>query len=339
MTALTQYQRIEASGLWRPTPEDQRREVIVSIGDATLMISDLQDRALTHWSLPAVVRVNPGEVPAVYHPHGDPGETLELAENETEMVAAIDKLRQAIERRRPKPGRLRAAMMGASLASVLAVGIFWLPGAMVDHALSVVPEVKRREIGQQLLAHVERVTGPSCGSTATRAALSQLARRLTGDELDLKVVPTGVPGSVMLPGNIMVLNSSLFEDYEVPDVAAGHVIAALLRSEENDPLKQLLRDSGLFSSLRLLTTGRLPEDMLKAYAETLLTRPLSPLSSDDLLRGFHVAGVKSTPYAYALDVSGEATLPLIEADPFPDEAPSPVLSDSDWIRLQGVCEG
>ena len=46
-------------------------------------------------------------MPAVFHPDGDPDETLELGESETEMVEAIEKLRQVIERRRPKPGRLR----------------------------------------------------------------------------------------------------------------------------------------------------------------------------------------------------------------------------------------
>ena len=93
MTAVTQYQRLEASGLWRASAEDQRREVIVSIGDATLVISDMNDRALTHWSLAAVERHNPGETPAVYGPDGDQTETLELAADEVEMIEAIEKLR------------------------------------------------------------------------------------------------------------------------------------------------------------------------------------------------------------------------------------------------------
>ena len=56
MTALQKYERLEATGLWRETPDGQRREVVVSIGDATLVISDLNDTALTHWSLAAVER-------------------------------------------------------------------------------------------------------------------------------------------------------------------------------------------------------------------------------------------------------------------------------------------
>ena len=58
MTALKEYDRIEATGLWRANADAQRREVIVSIGDATLTISDHNDRALAHWSLPAIERAN-----------------------------------------------------------------------------------------------------------------------------------------------------------------------------------------------------------------------------------------------------------------------------------------
>jgi hypothetical protein len=65
MTALSEFERLEAPGLWRPTPEAQRLNVIVSVGDATLTISDMQDRPLSHWSLPALHRLNPGKTPAL----------------------------------------------------------------------------------------------------------------------------------------------------------------------------------------------------------------------------------------------------------------------------------
>ena len=68
-TALTQFQRLEAAGSWRPAPGEKLREVIVSIGEATLILSDPKsDAPLTHWSLPAVERLNPSVTPAIYTP-------------------------------------------------------------------------------------------------------------------------------------------------------------------------------------------------------------------------------------------------------------------------------
>jgi hypothetical protein len=63
MTALSEYQRLEAPGVWRPTPDAQRRDVIVALGEATLVLTDQKDTALAHWSLAAVERRNPGGCP------------------------------------------------------------------------------------------------------------------------------------------------------------------------------------------------------------------------------------------------------------------------------------
>lgn len=339
MTALQKYQRIEATGLWRPTSEVQRREVIVSIGDATLVISDLQDRALAHWSLPAVRRANPGQLPALYHPDGDPEETLELDAGETEMVAAIEKLRSAIERRRPRPGRLRLAVVLGTLLSLGAVATLWLPGALISHTVSVLPEAKRQEIGQKLLRKIEQVAGRRCRNPRSETALNVLASRLQGDHLDLAILRMSLRNTVMLPGQLMLVNAALLEDHEVPDIAAGYLLAEMLRAEARDPMVYLLEESSLLDSVRLLTTGTLPEESLRRHAETLLTTEDTPVPTEPLLLAFRAAGVKSSPYAYALDVSGETSFDLIEADPFPGAAPSSVLSDADWLRLQAICEG
>ena len=339
MTALSQYRRLEASGLWRGSPRDQRCEVIASIGDATLTITDLQDRALAHWSLAAIERANLGQHPAVYHPDGDPGETLELAGDEADMIAAIEKLRSAIDRRRPHPGRLRLVSLLVSAAAVIALAIFWLPGAVRDHAVAVVPDVKRTEIGEKLLARMQSVTGPPCQAGGGPGALHRLARRLPAQGHDgrLIVVRDGVAATIHLPGGTILINRTLVEDYEEPDVVAGFVIAERLRAQMRDPLDRLLDERGLVSSLRLLTTGGLGEAALQAHAEHLLMQDPAPISDVRLLEGFRSWSVRASPYAYARDISGETTISLIEADPFANTVPDPVLSDADWLRLQGIC--
>lgn len=341
MTALSAYDRLEATGLWRAAPDDQRREVIVSIGEATLTISDSNDTALAHWSIPAVARANPGQIPAIFHPDGDPGETLELPESEGEMIAAVEKLRSAVERGRPHPGRLRLVILAAIVAAVAALGYFWLPGALRDHTVAVVPQVKRAEIGEALLTRIARVAGRPCEEPQAMPPLARLSARLPAPQgpSRLVVLRGGVQTAAHLPGEILLLGKALFEDFEEPDVAAGHIIAEHLRAELQDPLQRLLDHAGLMSSLRLLTTGSLPDATLDDYAETLLAADPAPLDDETLLAGFKAWSVRSTPYARALDVTGESTLGLIEADPFAGTAPDALLSDGDWIRLQNICGG
>lgn len=342
-TALSKYQRLEAMGLWRADADAQRLDVIVSVGEATLTITDMRERVQAHWSIAAIARANPGQKPALYHPDGDPDETLELAEDEAEMVTAIETLRNSIARQRPRPGRLRLYGVLASLTAVILLALFWLPGAARDHALRVVPAVKRAEIGQALIGHLQRATGPACRATGGTAALTALARRLPPREgvVRFMVVRSGVEDTLRLPGGTVMINADLVEDHDEPDVVAGHVIAAYLRAEARDPLHRLLTDGGAIASLRLLATGQLTDDTLRDHAETLLKSPPDASPDAMLLDGFAHWQVRVAPYAYARDITGETVLSLIEADPFARgaEPPPPILSDADWLRLQGICGG
>lgn len=337
MTALNQYDRLEATGLWRATPDDQRREVIVSIGEATLIISDMRDQALTHWSLAAVERANSGNSPAIFFPDGDPGETLELATEADEMIAAIDKLRHAVEQSRPRPGRVRLFSVTASILAVAALVVFWLPNAMLRHTVSVVPDVNRAAIGRSLLQRIERVSGPACAETAGVAALNRLGQEIGPSQL--VVLRAGVRDALHLPGGLTLLNRALIEDYEEPAVAAGFIISEQVRASALDPLEAMLRTSGIMASFHLITTGSLSEETLDAYAQHLLTEPRPDVSDAQLLDAFAKAELRSTPFAYAIDVSGETVLGLIEADPMVGRDTRRLLSDGDWIRLQNLCGG
>lgn len=337
MVALKKYARLEASALWRASPQEQRREVIVSIGDATLMICDMRDQAITHWSLAAVERANPGKRPALYHPDGDPGETLELGPDEAQMIDAIEKLRRAVERSRPRPGRLRWLGMTLSFAVVVALAVLWLPSALVTHTVSVVPQVKRTEIGTALMSRIERVTGPACRDPAGVRALRDLRARLgTGP---LRVMPGTVTTSLHLPGGYILLDRALVEDYEEPDVAAGYALAEHTLARTTDPLHDLLISTGTWASFQLLTTGSIAGETLDAYAQTLLTQNRKTAPTEPLLQAFSERSVRSTPFAYAQDVTGETVLPLIEADPMAGRDPVMLLSDAEWLRLQNICGG
>jgi hypothetical protein len=337
MTALKQYQRLEASGLWRAKPDDQRREVIVSIGDATLTMTDMKEQPLAHWSLAALQRANPGQVPAIYYPFGDPDETLEIAGDETSMIEAIEKLRRAMERARPRPGRLRHLGLAVMLVTVLALAVFWLPGALLRHTVDVVPYIKRQDIGEAVLNRIQRVAGRSCASADTTPVLAGLAHRMGVRKL--VVLRDGVPDIRHLPGGIILLNKALVEDYEDPAVLAGYILTERVRAEQSDPLADLLRDAGLLASFRLLTTSQLTTETLDRYAEHVLVETRAPLPVETLLRSFEAEGVPSTPYAYAVDPTGETVLELIEADPMTGKTPDPVLRDRDWVLLQSVCGG
>lgn len=336
MTALTEYQRLESAGVFRASAQEQRRDVFVSVGDATLVIYDAGDRPLAHWSLPALERVNPGRMPALYRPGPDAPEELEIADGL--MVEAIERVRTVIDRRRPRRGRLRLLLLGSGLAAVLALTVFWLPDALIAHTAGVVPQVKRAEIGERLLAQIRRVAGRPCSTAAGTRALARLYARVLDDRPGrIVVLADGIAEAAHLPGGLILLNRALVEDFEDPDAAAGYVLAESLRAVQTDPMLGLLQEAGPFVSFRMLTTGDLPEAILEGHAETRLTAPPAPLPDEALLDAFRAARLASSPYAYARDISGETTLALIEADPARGGDTEPALPDGAWVSLQGIC--
>lgn len=336
MTALKKYLRLESPGLWRDQPDAQRRDVIVSFGDASLVLTDRHGVALAHWSLPAVERINPRQRPALFAPGPEADETIEIADDE--MIDAIETVRKAIEKRRPHHGRLRGGLLIGVSVLLVGLALFWLPGALINHAARVAPPETRAEIGQQLTARISRVSGQACTGAEGRAALDQLVAALPANRFDQVIIlPAGVHAAAHLPGGIVLLNRALVEDYEAPEVAAGFILAERQRAADNDPLHSLLSFTGLRSAFGLLTRGTLPAQSLDSYAEHLMTTTPELLSTEPILRRFAAAGVPTTPYAYALDLSGESVLELIEADPMRGREQVQLLSDGDWVRLQNIC--
>jgi len=131
------------------------------------------------------------------------------------------------------------------------------------------------------------------------------------------VLPAMTQTSLHLPGNLILLNRSVVEDYDAPDVAAGYILSEDTQRRTTDPLQRLLEGVGLRENFRLLTTGTIAPEALNAYAEALLTRPPAPPETETLLARFDQSTVRP--------MTGRATAPL--------------LPDATWLRLQSICGG
>lgn len=337
MTALDEYRRLEAIGLWREQADDQRREVVVALGEATLVMSSPAGAALGHWSLPAVERLNPGKSPALYAPANDSDEELEIAD--ADMVAAIERIRTAIAKSRPRPGRLRLVLAVGFTAVIGVLGVFWLPGALIRQTVSLLPEAKRVEIGRQLLGQMTHIAGRPCAGPGGRTALLRLSIRTFGTDgaTQLVMFPATIPDTISLPGNIVAASAALAEDFETPEVLAGYLLAEAVRRDQLDPVETFLSEAGLSVTFRLLTTGQIADDAIHAHAARLLSRDAVMIDEGALLERFETSQISSQPYAFARDVSGESVLGLIEADPMRGGSGPAVLSDADWVSLQEIC--
>ena len=127
-----------------------------------------------------------------------------------------------------------------------------------------------------------------------------------------------------------------------PPVLSAHPDAHLLVVDDDLLLRSMavkaLRHAGFAATVRLLTTGTLPEAALDRYGETFLAAARPRPADDQLLAAFDSAALSSTAYGYALDPTGETTLGLIEADPYRGGTPRELLNAEDWASLQAICD-
>ncbi|MEL6586594.1 MAG: hypothetical protein AAFY65_11875 [Pseudomonadota bacterium] len=327
-TALDGLDRLEAPALWRPEKGAQRQEVYVSIGNAELVIQSRAGEPLSHWSLPALVRRNPGATPALYAPAKRAGEELEIAE--PEMIDALARVMDAVDKGRQRPGRLRRVLTGLTAGFALGLGLIWLPGALRDHAANVIPAAKRAEIGQMMLAELTLLTGPPCETITGREALSTLRDRLfPTTPVRLEVLRDLPEAALLLPGGLMVLSDTVLVTQDDPDVAGGHLLAAMEAAAENPPLQSFLSGVRATDLMRILASGQVPPRTVTAHMERLLLAPPDVPVAEVLRSRFNGARLAWSPYAEAVG------LPLGEETPS-DMAPA--LDDSTWQVLRGICD-
>lgn len=339
MTALDKYARLEALGVWREAPDAQRRDVVIKLGDSSLIIEESRSgMVLSHWSLPAVQRLNRGNKPAVFAPGSDEnGETLEI--DEALVIEALETIRAALAPQHPFR-RLRLSLAVGAVVLTLA-GLYWLPQILVDRTASAVPQAMRAQIGRESLdslflsAAGQRI----CADPEGRQVMATLRNRVLGNDWRVSVI-AGVPGfeSAHLPGRLMVLGQDLVERLDSAEALAGWMVAEALAADAHDPLLGALHFAGIRATFTLMTTGTMLQGALSGYAAQLFRAP-SPLpNADALVVRLGEIGQSPTAYALSLPPRAAALATNLTARPVdPARAFERLLSDGEWLTLQEIC--
>ncbi|MBM2576950.1 hypothetical protein JQC91_11635 [Jannaschia sp. Os4] len=299
-TALTNIERMETVGRWTPGPEDEPREVVVSLGEAALTIADMEDAPLAHWAIPALERIDGGAGTATYAPSVDSAEVLEI--EDAGMVEALDRLRAAVAPPARAPGRLRRGLAlgvaGVAALAVLALG----PTALRAHALRLMPPAERAALGERIAAEIAAVTGPACASPLGDEATDLLAQRALPDRVArIRVMPDLPPEAVALPGGLFLLSEAALLDRDDPAPIAA-LLAGAAAEGPDAPVARYLDGLRPWELVGLVTRGAVAEGPAARHARALVAAdPPAPV-----------------------DV--------------PTDDGRPILEDGAWQGLRGICE-
>ncbi|MGB0797725.1 MAG: hypothetical protein ACPGRD_00210 [Planktomarina sp.] len=335
MTALKNFERLECVGLWRPDASTQRREVIVSFGNSTLVLSDMQSRVLAHWSL-AAIQVTPiSDNTLELRPERAGAETLEI--DDPVMIDAIKMVQKAIKKNRPHPGRLRLILGGVALLITTMAGLFWVPNALISYAANVLPDVKRVQLGHSMLAHLDQTDGPICTGPYGAEAAEQIARRIDASgSLEIAILPGTGAAPIVLPGSLVVLFENMVVGTDDPAVTAGHILAAQIRALRQDTLKTLLTQAGPRIAISLISSNTLTPQQVGTLVDAAQHPRAQEINAATLVTAFEIAEISASPYADHLPANGLSSV-LKDNDPYPAGTPQPILPDGAWLGLQSIC--
>jgi hypothetical protein len=330
MTALDKYVRLEAIGRWREGPAAAPREVVVSFGDATLVLTDLADRPLGHWALAGVQAIGRDGAATVYAMSPEGGETLTIADSD--MVEAIAAVTRA-HRLAPPPAaepRSRAWIVALAAAVLAAAAIAWTPTLLREQAARMLPPEAAEVFGDQMLLQIMAATGPACADPAGRQALAALAAKVAGGTaFRLRAVDLGPAPVALLPGPTVAVGRAAIEQAEDPAEIAGWIAVALARETARPGPERLMTAVGPLANLRYIFTGALSDAAL-ARATRAVFDPPTPEEIAAAYDRLAAAGIAAGPFADGLRRAG------IEPPPAAAEG-APALPAREWAALQGLC--
>ena len=269
-TALRDYARLESTGRWTRSAGAEAQEVLLSLGESTLILSDLADRPVAHWSLPALRRV--ADAPAAYAPGPDGGERLVVDDPEMNRALAL----VIAAAREPSDRRQLRRAAGLGLAALVAVGTIWLlPDALRQQAAAALSPAQVDDLGREVVARMPNAR--ACADPYGMRAMERLARAALGPgAMPVRVVTPGPTGGVVaVPGAILLSARAVAESSTAADLA-GRLRAAQAAAETEPPVGRVLDEAGPLALVGLLTTARWPEAALRRYADRAAVMDAAP---------------------------------------------------------------
>lgn len=333
VTALDQYIRLEATGRWRETPGADWREVLVSFGNASLVLSDFNEHPLTHWSLAAVERIDPGGDLATYAPDPNSGELLEVRDGQMiEAIAATVAIARINET--PKQRRWWPVLIGGAVATmVFVIAGVWGPNLLRQRALALVSQ----EQAELISGDVRDALGqPACRMPGGTTAMAILESRLG---TDVSVMPWDRPRLAVLPDGTVLLSRTIVEGAASAEELAGWVALGRVTEKIASPLVRWIETRTLREVLGFLGTGEITERDIDWMAATLregrLTVSLQLVADTvDALQGVEV---NPAPFQMAVaplvPANERAGVTAVEAA----AGATLIDKDRDWVALQNIC--
>ena len=333
MTALDKYIRLEATGQWIEA-DGHSREVVVSFGNATLVLSDFQDQPLSHWSLSALNIAEQKADKVIYAPDPDSRERLIIDDAQmVEAIAAVSSDAQNFEST-PQVSRNWLRPVTALLVLLIAGLVVWYgPDALRHKAISLIPQERAVLLGGDVFDAMDQQRCLPRG----RQGLRELTRVLGFKGRDAVRVVKGDARLSALPGAQVMVSDGFLRKAGSGEELAGWLALARETGRNTSAMQTFIAQQSVGQVLNFLMNGEFSQgdiDWMAAYAQKTDMRP-SRANLTAALDLLSKSGVPDGPFLTAV----AKAYPDLRPVPAPSSVTNvaPLIDDQSWVGLQEIC--
>lgn len=263
MTAIEKYTRLEALGQWKESPDHPAREVIVSFENATLVLSNLDEKPLCHWAMAATFRISLDGSKAIYTPDTEGFETLEI--DDAQMVDAIAQVSSATATGQTRTPWLRWVFLLLFVGAITAIA-FAAPTLLRGQAVRMTGPESARKLGTDMIS---TLGVQICREPRADAARELFLSRVFPDANTVLIFAKNQPQSGSFPGGVVLIGGQTLQQLQSPDGLAD--LVTTLNNRSNDRVEQLFKTSSLKELFDYITSGKLSDTRLTKVAQSMIS--------------------------------------------------------------------
>ncbi|OUS04498.1 hypothetical protein A9Q96_16315 [Rhodobacterales bacterium 52_120_T64] len=265
MTAIEKYTRLEALGQWREVPDQSPREVVVSFGNASLVLSELNENPLCHWAMAATCRLSLDGSKAIYTPDTEGFETLEI--DDAEMVEAIAQVSRAVVATERKTSWFHWVFLAMATAAI-GSAFYATPSLLRGQAARMTGPESARKLGSDMVT--------TLGIDICRAPRADVVRELFQSRVFLEsrallLIARHQQHSSVFPGGIVVIGGDALQAMRTPNDLAD--LTTTLLAQSDLALEKLFEGSSTRELFEYITSGKLADERLAQAAQNITDSP------------------------------------------------------------------
>ena len=203
MTAIKKYQILESKGFWIESKGKEVKEVIISFGKSSIIISDTNATPLDHWNFNSIVILQKSSSSTTFSP--GPEREEKLIVQDEEMIEAMTIICE--HSKIPSKPMLKFNHVIKLVISLLMVFFFFsLPSMLRFITLDIIEPYHEVIFVNTLLAKEDSV-GNICPKQKETVELEKMIASSFGIEtgINISITKSSLPSPAILPGGVIIV--------------------------------------------------------------------------------------------------------------------------------------